>query len=80
MRMTKYYSNNYSNNYIKCIDHRIEQNDINFCKWIDEVERIVLKKIKLHLLDLIDETYMDNFEEGMTITEMAEIVLRHNSI
>ena len=50
--------------------------DIKFCHWIDCVEKIVLRETKQHLLDLNDEMYMVNFEQGRKPSEMADIVIQ----
>ena len=50
--------------------------DRNFCKWIDTVENLVVKKIHFHLLDLNGEMYMEHFEDGTTPEQMAHIVLK----
>ena len=51
--------------------------DINekFLDWMDNVETHVFKKIKMNLLDLMDEPYRINFDDKMTCTEMADIVI-----
>lgn len=52
-------------------------NDIKFCDWINNVGNIVLNTVGFHLLELEDEMYMENFENGMTSNEMACIVINH---
>lgn len=50
--------------------------DNSFCSWMDEVEKIVLEKTNFHLLDLDDEMYMVNFEDGTTPQQMANVVIK----
>ena len=66
----------YSEYYKSMYNGKITKNDALFCKWIDKVETIILKRIKIHLLDLPDEMYMPNFERGMTARKMATIVIK----
>lgn len=49
--------------------------DEKFLRWMDKVEERVYKKIKMKLLDLMDEPYRINFEDGTTAIEMADIVI-----
>lgn len=51
--------------------------DQKFVKWIDEVEKLVFNTIHQYLLDLEDELYMDNYENGLTPKQMASIVIAH---
>ena len=51
--------------------------DIKFCKLIDVVEELVMRETKFNLLDLDDEMYMINFEDGKTEMEMATIVINN---
>lgn len=67
----------YSENYKKMYNMIITKQDEEFCRWIDEVEKIVIKNTNFHLLDLEDEEYMINFEKCMLPSEMASIVLEH---
>ena len=49
--------------------------DEAFCIWMDSVEKFVHHKTNFYLLDLEDEMYRMNFEDGMTPKEMAFIVV-----
>ena len=68
------------NSYHKqCIKHNIEPN-INFEKWINNVEIIVYQKLKLNLLDIPDEDYMINFEENISYNQMAKYIINQYNI
>jgi len=51
--------------------------DPDFCIWINEVESQVFNKITYYLLDLPDENYRMNFENGQSSTNMANIIIKN---
>jgi len=53
----------------------VRSNDIRFGRWINRVERIVIRKTGLNLLNLPDEDYMTQFEQGTSSKSMARIVI-----
>ena len=55
--------------------HPLSNKEKKFCRWIDHVEKTVIQQTGLHLLDLQDEMYMVHFEEGLTPSQMAQIVI-----
>jgi hypothetical protein len=59
-------SDNENNTYIK---------NIHYNEWINSIAAIVFQKIKMNLQDLPDEDYRNKFEEGITSTTMAKIIL-----
>ncbi len=46
--------------------------DLEFLKWMDQVEDLVQAKIGLNLLDINDMPYYVSFEDGVTMEEMAK--------
>jgi hypothetical protein len=75
--MVKGAMQSYKNDYLKRLQRPITQFEYNFSVWIDDVERIVYKRIQKTLDELGDDLYMFNFEHGMTSREMAKIVIQH---
>lgn len=65
-----------SNNY-KVDDFEFDR---KFVEWVDKVEYIVLSNLHMNLLDLPDEPYVMNFEEGVTPEDMAKKVIDNNSL
>lgn len=51
--------------------------DNRFITWIEIVEKHVVDKIGLNLLDLPDEQYMGNFQNNMMASQMAYIVVKN---
>jgi len=49
--------------------------NILYSEWVNSVAAIVYIKIKLDLQDLPDEDYRNNFEEGVTSTTMAKMII-----
>jgi hypothetical protein len=52
----------------------------NFFSWRSRVEKIVYDNLKVFLDDLPDENYRINFENGVSVQTMAEIVLSNNRL
>jgi len=72
--------NSYSNWYKqKCKQHH-ETIDVKFVNWVNNVETIVFNVMFVTLLDLPDEMYRINFENGVSPKNMAQIVINNNSI
>ena len=71
------YSNYYKKQKQEKEQYQYYIDDKLFCDWIDNVEKIVFKKIHIRLLDLDDEDYMACFERGITSSEMSHIVLEN---
>ena len=46
-----------------------------FFLWKKRVDSIVYDKISLHLDDLVDEAYRDNYEKGVSAKEMAKKII-----
>ncbi len=68
----------YSEHYIQnAINSKIPINK-KFVNWINRVEQIVCEKLKLDLLDIPDEDYMEMFENKMSSYEVAEYVIKQN--
>ena len=65
----------YSNYYFK----RTNEPNYKFIQWINEIETIVFKEIGLKLLDLPDEPYMINFQDGLSPREIAESIIKSSS-
>lgn len=53
---------------------------LSYKSWVNEVDSKVFKKLKLHLEDLPDELYRDNYDEGISTDEMAKFVIENNMI
>ena len=49
--------------------------NILYSEWVNSVAAIVYIKIKLDLQDLPDEDYRNNFEEGVSSTTMAKMIV-----
>ena len=60
---------------LKQTDKSNFQTDRKFIHWVDTVEYIVMGKLKMGLLDLPDENYIVNFENGMVAGEMAKKII-----
>jgi hypothetical protein len=69
-------TNKYSIYYKSHLTGTLDEKDIGFCQWIDRVEEIVGESTGFRLLDLPDEMYMPNFENGMSIFKMASIIIK----
>lgn len=66
---------NYSSHYIRyCKTNNITP-DIEFIKWINNIEKQINKKIGLKLLDLPDEPYMDMYEDLIIPEEVVDHIL-----
>ena len=52
----------------------------DFDSWMKQVEEIVFKELKMHLLDLPDENYRYYFENGKSAMYMAQIVINDNNM
>ncbi len=63
----------YSTDYKK--KHPMWLNDKEFIDWMDCVEKIVLAEIGHYLLDLPDELYRVNFDNGTHFKVMAKTVI-----
>lgn len=59
--------------YHEYTDYR-ENRNISYFEWLNTVETVVFNRIGLYLDDLPDETYRINFDDGMSVQEMAKIV------
>ncbi len=46
-----------------------------FIKWIDQVEKSIIEKLGVGLLDLPDQLYMMSWEAGHTSNQMVEQIL-----
>ncbi len=64
---------NYSEYYKKNTSPEII--NLNFIKWIDQVEKMIYKKLKLNLLDIPDQLYMYHFENGYTPKDMFDLII-----
>jgi len=49
--------------------------NILYSEWVNSVAAIVYIKIKLDLQDLPDEDYRNNFEEGVSSSTMAKMIV-----
>ena len=49
--------------------------NILYSEWVNSVAAIVYIKIKLDLQDLPDEDYRNNFEEGVSSSTMAKMII-----
>ncbi len=58
------------------------QTDINykFANWINKVEKQIMSKLNLTLLDLPDEDYMIFFEEKKSPETVVNIIFKSNFI
>lgn len=65
----------YSTYYVKKCNRNNTQINRKFVDWMNKIEMTVMSKTGLHLLDLLDEGYMINFESGFSPTEMVKIIL-----
>lgn len=72
-------SNNYSDWYLSKYEKCPETIDRGFVLWINSVENQVYNTLNLKLLDLPDEMYFVNFENGVSSKNMAEYVIENNS-
>jgi hypothetical protein len=61
-------------------DNESFKRDRQFMEWINQVEYLVMSKLKIELLELPDEMYMVNFESGTSSEDMAKQVIQNNSI
>lgn len=52
-----------------------EEDDTSFNNWLDEVDRVIGKKVGLSYLDLPDQTWRDWFDDEMTPEEAADLAL-----
>ena len=53
--------------------------DRAFARWMNKVEDLVLKETKVGLLDLSDENYRTNFDDGWTSDQMGWLVVFHTN-
>ena len=49
---------------------------LSFKNWMKSVDRRVFNKIGLHLTDLPDEDFYTSFENGFTVEEMSDLVIK----
>lgn len=56
--------------------HDRAYNKVQFEDWMERVDRAVQNRIGLSYLDLPDVAYWDYFEDGMTPTQVAKIVIQ----
>ena len=66
-----YYSEHYSK---YCIANKQKPNK-KFIKWMNNIEKIVLQKSQLYLLDLPDQPYMIMFENNENYKIIAKFIL-----
>lgn len=59
------------------LNNELTFENIKFYRWMDQVETKVFNKIQYYLMDLPDENYRINYENGMTTDEMSSIVLKN---
>lgn len=53
----------------------LPRSEIRFMNWVDAVEKIVLKKTGVNLLDLPDEDYRTYHDNKITPTSMAKYIV-----
>lgn len=64
----------YSNYYItNCTKNNLQVNS-KFVDWINKVEKQIFSKYQVGLLDIADEPYMINWEQGMTPDQMVKLI------
>lgn len=64
----------YSNYYItNCTKNNLQVNS-KFVDWINKVEKQIFSKYQVGLLDIADEPYMINWEQGMTSDQMVKLI------
>lgn len=49
--------------------------DNRFKVWMDEINKILVEKINLRIVDLPDEDFRMKFDEGVTSNMMAKIMI-----
>lgn len=52
----------------------------SYLSWLTKVDIKVFKTLQLHIEDLPDELYRDNYDENTTVDDMAKIVIDNNKI
>ena len=80
--MTQCYNYNQLNNVYITSDSDSEEEstyikNILYNEWMNSVAAIVYIKIKLDLQDLPDEDYRLNFDDGVSSTTMAKIIIEN---
>lgn len=75
---TKHISNKYSKWYLARCNKDQYTPDKKFVRWIDCVELQVYETLGVSLLDLPDESYFINFEDGISSKDMADQVITGN--
>ena len=64
----------YSNYYItNCTKNNLQVNS-KFVDWINKVEKQIFSKYQVGLLDIADEPYMINWDQGMTSDQMVKLI------
>lgn len=67
----------YASNYIQSCKRHNEMIDVDFIDWMNQIESFVKSITGLNLLDLPDEMYMINYEQGTTWQLMAYTVVNN---
>ena len=75
--INKIYKMSYSTNYINSCNNNNIMVDHGFVFWINRIENYVFATINQHLLDLPDEDYMANYENGTSSQDIANIVINN---
>ena len=64
----------YSSYYmINCVKNK-QPVDYAFINWINQIENYIVKNYGLKLLDLPDEAYMENYENGYSPQDMIALM------
>lgn len=68
----------YVQNYeMNCLKNNYIYN-LNFAKWMQNIENIIYKEYDIGLLDLPDEEYMIYFENNTSVQDMVDIIKQTN--
>ena len=69
----------YTDNYVKkCKDGNLEINE-QFIEWVNQIECVIFDKYGAELMDLPDEDYIIEFENGTSVEFMVQLIENDNT-
>ena len=68
------------NNLIYITSQIISNETISFKSWKEQIENEIMCKLNVSLDDLPDENYHINYENGMSVDEMINIIIENNRV
>lgn len=66
--------------YVEWYKNNTSEPNEKFLAWISKVEKKIMTKLSLSLIDLPDEDYIMYFEENITPNDMVKIIYESNGL